>query len=253
MEKSRYEELKKISLEKSGIIKCDISDPIYKFCMLNKIDNLGDFIENYNKKRTTMDFRHNFYYFDGVIDLINLIWFGDKLVEDKNLSKKIKIFNNKQSITRYAYVSENAGAQIGCIKNKALRRLGFNNEETKSILGHVLYLNKEVTIITAIKSCIANFNFKKIDADDEMFITKLYILSQYYENCKDNIECVDSYELCKVKEELTELRRLYRQMYKTHSRIVELSCDFERNIEKLPEDNEVVKKLINEYQSFNCK
>lgn len=251
MEKNRYEQLTKISIEKSGIIKCDISDPIYKFCMINRIDNLGDFVKVYNEKKNTMDRRHNFYYFDGVIDLINLVFFNDSLLEAKNLRKKIKIFNNKKAITHYAYVERTSINEH--MENASLRRLGFNNEETKTILRHVLYLGKEVSIITAIKSCIRNFDFKKMDQGDEMFITKLYVLSEYYDKSKNSLEKVENYDLYKVQEKIKELKKLYRQMFKLQKKIFDLSCDFENQVDKLSEDDEAVKYLIKEYQSFNCK
>lgn len=255
MEKSRYELLKDIKIEKSGIIKPHISDPVYKFCVINGIDNLGDFIEMYNVKRYQMDGRHNFYYFDGIIDFINLVFFDEKLPEGKNLCRKIKIFKCDKTFNnyKYAYVENDAGCQIGRSENASLRRLGFNNNETKTILGHVLYLDKEVSVIVAIKSCLENFNFKNMTNDDEMFITKLHILNEYYEKNKDDLGKVHSYDFYKAKENISELKNLYREMYKIQKKIRELSLDFEQKIEQLPKNDECVKRLIKTYEDFNCK
>lgn len=253
MEKRKYDILKKISIENSGIILCNINDSVYKFCVLNNIDNLGDFIETYNKQRYMMDGRSNFYYFDGIVDLINLVFFDEKLSDANCLCKKIKIFKYDRPLGKQAYVERDSNFVEGRSKNAALRRLGFNNMEAKAILGHVLYLDKEVTIINAIKSCLNSIDFNNMNCEKEMFINKLYIISQYYDKYNKDLDRLDSYEFYKACEDISELKKLYRKLFNIKKSIVELSCDFEDNIQKLPQNESSVKKLIKIYQDFNCK
>ena len=246
----RYNQLEKISIEDSGIIKCSMDDSVYKFCVLNKIYNLGDFVYVYKNKRLLMDGRYNINYFDGVIDLINFVFFDDKLPEARLLSNKIKIFRDDNNITHCAYTDKNF---MSSKKNASLRRLGFNNEESKALLSFVVYLDKEMSIITAIKLYLENLNFKKLDNFDEMFITKLQILNNYYDNNKKEIENVSSYDLYCVEEKMKKLNDLYSKRKLIDQQIIEVLCEVEEKIDKLPQNEESVKKLIKKYQQINCK
>jgi len=252
MEKERYEKLKKISIEKSGIIKNSMSDPIYRFCVTNKIDNLGDFILIYNKQRLEMHKGHNFSYFDGIVDYINLVFFKEELPEAYYLNNIIRIYKTERQKILFVYV-ENEEINIGKSDNKTLKRLGFNSNEANKILNQVRNFDNEITIIDAIKLCIDNFNFKNINSDDEMFITKLYVLYQYYEEHKNEIgyDKVTLYK--KAEKDLNKLSILYKKMCILQKEIITASSNFEDNISKLSNYDEEVKKLIKKYNEFNCK
>lgn len=241
---TRNEILKSISIEKSGIIKNSMSDSIYKFCITNNLNTLYDFMTLYYVKRNNMDRRYNFSYFDGVIDLINLIFFKDELSNAKLLDRKIKIFKNESPKTLFAYV-EGEIPTIGRAENNTLKRLGFNNNEAKVILRRVLNIGKETSIIHAIKSCIDNFNFKNMSVDDEMFITKLHVLYQYYEEHKEYFEC--------LRESENKVNDLYRRMLLIERTLIMSYSEVEKEVKKLNLEDEKSKTLVRKYRQFHCK
>ena len=253
MERKEYDILKKISLQDSEIIRCHMSDPIYKFCITNGIDNLGDFIEEYNKQKFLMNSRHNFFYFDGIIDLLNLIFFEIKLPESKLLSKKISFYESKDNIKLFAYIKEDDKYNIGCSDNKSLKRLGFNSNEIKIILKYVLLNGKEMTVISAIKSYLDNLNFEKMSNIEEIFITKLHILSEFYNKYVDEIEVVDSYKFYQAQEDLNKLNDLYLRIDVLNHEIEKISKEFLDKVSKFSQDDNGVKKLIKDFKQINCK
>lgn len=240
MDKCKYEILKKINIEKSGIIKCNVNDLIYKFCLTNGIDNLGDFIEGYNKKQSCMNNRNNVYYFDGIVDLINLIFFNEKLIEEKILSRKMKGYKpDAYNISKHPhYVS--------------FSRLGFNNNEIKLLLESINNTDQEVTIISVIKTCLEKFNFKKMTQNGEIFVTKLYVLNNYYEKNRVEIEEFNSYVFYKAEKDLKELKDLYKNILLLSKKFIMLSEDFEKQVSNLPDDLDSVKKLLKEYKEIDC-
>lgn len=248
MEKTRSETLKNISIERSGIIKNSMSDPIYKFCVSNNINNLNDFVNMYHIKKDSMSQKYCISYFDGIIDLINLVFFKDNLSEVNLLNKKIKIFKLDEPKVVISYI-EGERPTIGIAKNTSLRRLGFNNKESKEILRRVLCIGKEVTIIEAIKACMDNFNFKNMKNDDEMFITKLHVLYEYYIEYKETNKCNDSC-YSEAENELYKLKELYKKMSILQKQITRVSIDFENKVNKLSKSDEKVISLIKEYKNI---
>jgi len=241
---TRSKILKSITIEKSGIIKNSMSDPIYKFCVSNNINNLDDFIKLYEVKRNNMDRRYCFSYFDGVIDLINLVFFKEELPKAKLLERKIKIFSCDSPKTLFSYV-EGEVPTIGRAENVTLKRLGFNNNETKVILRRALNIGEETTIINAIKSCIDNFNFKNMTSDDEMFITKLHVLYQYYEEHKEYFE--------NLRESENKVIDLYRRMLLIKRALIMSYRDVEKEVKKLNLEDEKSKTFVRKYRGYHCK
>lgn len=252
MEKEKYNRLKNISIERCGIIKNSTSDPIYRFCLANNIDNLGDFILIYNKQRLDMHKGHNFSYFDGVIDLINLVFFKEELPAAYYLNSMVRLYKTGRQQILFVYV-ENEGITVGKSNNKTLKRLGFNNNEADKILSQVSHLGKEITIVEAIKSCIDNFDFKNMNSDDEMFITKLHILYQYYDDRKNEIGYDKEIIYKKAEKDLNKLLNLYKKMCILKEEIIMTSTKFEDNISKLSNSDEKAIKLIKKYNEINCK
>ena len=152
----RYYLLKKIKLERIGIIKCNLGEPIYNFCVSNNIDNLGDFLELYKKERTNISKDYDLNYFDGFVDLINLVFFKLDLPQEVLLEDSI--FNDN-----------------------SLRRLGFNDIETNELINHSIMFGENFKIISVFNMYLENYNFEKFNKEDEFLITKLYILSEYYD------------------------------------------------------------------------
>lgn len=187
-DKLRAEVLKNISLEGLGLIKNSVTDPIYKFCVTYKIDNVRDFINFYYSNRNNISKKYCLDYFDGIIDLINLIIFKDGLKCADYLDKKLKLLKNNDLFPIIPYV-EGEVPTIGNARNLTLKRLGFNNEEIKKIFKVVVCEDKELKIIDAINSCIDDFDFEKMNSDDEIFINKLYALSEYYKKLLTNNLC----------------------------------------------------------------
>lgn len=226
---SRYNFLKSIKIDNSGIINENYWDSIYRFCLINKLDNLGDFINYYNEHRTEMDARYKFRYFDGIIDLINLIFFGDDLLEENLFNKKI-INSDK----------------------KSLERLGFNKSEINKIIDSVLNNDEDVNIYIALKSCLDNFNFKNMSYEDEIFVNKLYSLVIYYKNNEKRI-VENNIDLSLVKKEIEELKALYKRYNKTLSDICNKTSKIEKIIDSYPQDNLNIKRLVKEYEKIHCK
>lgn len=237
-----------IKLEECGLIKCSISDPVYKFCLLNNINNVGDFIKRYHEKRFDMDRRHNFNYFDGIVDLIKLFYLNHKLIVGNNMVKKIELIKMKNPYCNYARVKNE-------YYNESLRRLGFTQNETTVLLSHGFYLNKEVSIITIIKSYLNKNSSLKIHNKEEqsIFIKKLNMLNDYYDKNIKSIEHKCDYSLDKVINKLLNLQDLYKKREILEKKILDVSTDLQNELSKLPQDDNDVKTLIKRYDKINCK
>lgn len=246
MENNKYKILKNIPIDQSRLFKTHISDAIYKYCVINKLDNLGDFINHYQENKYSMNKSHNFYYFDGIIDLINLIYFGDGISNPKNLVKRIKIFKYKNPSFSCANIKDD-------YYGNSLRSLGFDKKETKSILNFVLCYKKEVSVITAIKLCIDCLREKEKNEEQVRFFYKLIVLNDYYENNKKEIEELDSCTFDNAKKDLEELKSLYKKILLLKKEIVNKSKEFEEKVNLLPEEVDCVKKLVKEFEKINCK
>lgn len=236
-----------IKLEECGLIKCNISDPVYKFCLLNNVNNVGDFIKKYHEKRFDMDRRHNFNYFDGIVDLIKLFYLDHKLIVENNMLKKIELIKMKNPYCNYARVKNEH-------YNESLRRLGFTQSETSILLSHGFYLNKEVSIITIIKSYLNNNSKLKIHNKEEqsIFLKKLNILNEYYDKNIKSIERKD-FSLDNVTNKLLYLQDLYKKREILEKKLLDVSTDLQSELSKLPQDDLEVKALVKRYDKINCK
>jgi len=244
MNVKNYEILKKIKLDKSGVISSDSRDPIYKFCISNDIDNLADFVNVYYDKRNLIK-SDDICYFDGIIDYINYVFLNIELPNTKYLNKTIRIHNNEEECIFYAYVDE---VNNGRCKSISLKRLGFNIKEILSLLGYTLYLNKELRVIEVINLYLKTFDLKNMSLDDEIFLAKLYNLSKYFEQNKNEIE---NDFIKEVGEQIEEFKKLYDECSNIKL-IIEKSYYIEKNLSELSQNRDDVKKLIKDYQSFIC-
>ena len=234
-----------VKLEECGLIKCNIIDPVYKFCLLNNIDNIGDFIKKYHEKRYDMDPRHNFNYFDGIVDLINLFFLNNKLVAQANLLKKIELIKMKNPYCNYARVKNE-------VNNESLRRLGFTKNETSILLSHGFYLNKEVTIISIIKSYLNNNSKLKIHNKEEQLIfkKKLNILNEYYDVHIKGLKDKKNYSLDKITDKLFLLKDLYNKKSLIENKIFEVNNEIQEELNCFSNEDEEVKCLIKRYNKI---
>lgn len=230
MKKLKENILKKMGIKKFGLIKCDVSDPIYIFCVINDIDNLYDFIETYKKKRDSISALYDTKYFDGMIDLINLIMFDENIKGANHFKDVIEIKD---------------GNVLELHKNNdCLARLGFNLDERIKLFNFVKENNSYTNNIMLIKSYLNSYEFKNMGDRDEILITKLYVLSEYYNKNKEIINL--------AKGELEELKLLLKKYKNIKEKICCLSESFEGKVDKLPSEQDDVKRLIKNYKEIVC-
>lgn len=194
MDNINFKNLSKISIDGSGLINANANiDPVYNFCKLNNINNIGDFIKIYKEKlaKGEISKKNNIEYMNGFVDLINLVYCGIPLADKELLLRKIYL--KQGSSSNYCDYMQ----FINC--KSSLRRLGFTNNERNTLLNYVACINKDLTIIETIKSYIVNdCGIKLRQSEQFIFDQKLKIFVNYYEkglNFRTNLIGSDFYKI----------------------------------------------------------
>lgn len=222
-----YDMLLDIKLVNCGLINCKMYDSVYKYCINNKLKNLGDFINFYETNKNEMDRRYNFNYFDGIIDLIKLLYFDEPLLNNHIFMKKFEIKKYDKPFSHYVGIK-------GEKYNKSLRRLGFSNEEVKIILNYVFKSGKGISVMSALKLCLnGRLKIEQKDKEDIIFLNKLNLLNDYINKNLTKINESKDYKLDLLESKLKYLKSLYEEKEKIEKNINVVSNDIKAEINEI--------------------
>lgn len=223
----KYNNLFNIKISNCGLINCKMSDPVYKFCINNKIKNLGDFINFYEINKIDMDRRYNFNYFDGIIDLIKLLYCDESLINNHIFMKKFEIKKYDKPFSHYVGIK-------GEKYNKSLRRLGFSNEEVKIILYYIFKYGKGISVMSALRLCLnGRLKIENNDKEDIIFLNKLNLLNNYMNKNLNKINESNDYKLDLLENKLNYLKSLYEEKAKLEKNINVISNDIKTQIDEI--------------------
>lgn len=252
MKRYTEDELYNISIEECGLINLSNIDPVYKFCKNNNIKNIGQFIEVYRNKVSNqeMNKKYSFEYFDGIIDLL-LLYFCNKPLKLNDLFfKQIMIRKNPFSNSYYGCIDN---IYINNTKRNSLRKLGLTNNECRVLLFFVVFLGKEMTVINAIKAYKSfkenNSNIRINRKEQEIFMRKLDILDEYYDNNINLFNHKSNYKLNKIEELFNKYEELMKKKLEIDDNLSNIAHEIEENVERLNNEDtmQLVKRFGNKF------
>lgn len=223
---------------------------IANFCMRNKIETLGELVEKYQNKEVVVKNKKSLEEMDGFVDLIKYIYLKERLPKESLLFDEIIIIKDSWNGNYWKgrhEVSFNNSEFIN-----PLKRLGFNVDESDSILSFVNKKNNDMTIISAL------INYKEegykwfsgpTNINYENIIRKIDVLVDYYNKFLKNDNYLEQYKSL----ELEELLKLYNKKREEYLNIVEELKLIRKKIVNKEQyvSNENIKKLEKNYKFNN--
>lgn len=147
MGEAEYLFLDALKIENCDLIKKNYS-VISNFCLRNKIETLGNLVRKYEKGEVNLKNKKSVEEMDGFIDLIKYLYFQIRLPKENLLFDEIIIIHDTWHGRPWKGRHE-VGFNTKKIYNP-LKRLGFNSDETDSILSFVSHKKKDMMIISAL-------------------------------------------------------------------------------------------------------
>lgn len=224
---------------------------IANFCMRNKIETLGELVEKYQNKEVVVKNKKSIEEMDGFIDLVKYIYLGERLRKENLLFDEIIIIKDKFRGEYWKYRHEASFNNSEFIN--PLKRLGFNIDESDSIMSFVNKTNQDMTIISALinyKESGYNWFSGSRNIHYENIIKKIDVLVDYYNKFLKNDNYLEQYKSL----ELEELLKLYNKKREEYLNIVEELKLIRKKIANKEKfvSNENIKKLEKSY-NFNNK
>lgn len=202
-----YEFLYSIKINECPFIRANYS-MIANFCMRNKIETLGELVDKYANNEVIVKNKKSIEEMDGFIDLVKYIYLGERLPKEYLLFDEIIMVKDSWNGKFWKGRSE-VGFNNSEFINP-LKRLGFNYDESDSILSFVNKKNNDMTIINAL------INYKdegykwfcgSTNINYENIIRKIDVFVDYYNKFLKNDNYLEQYKTLELEELLKEYNK----------------------------------------------